>query len=96
MDKKEIFREFEEMGVWQVRLVTPGYNGPRRGFALEWLRLQDQEERRRIEAAQEEQNTTARTAKNAAIIAAIAAIAAVILAIISNVIAVLAWEHPVH
>jgi hypothetical protein len=97
-DDSEQIARFEEMGEEAVRLrvLTPGFNVANQKLAIDWLEKKAQESRRRNEAAQAEQNRTARIAKNAAIVAAIAATIAVPLAIISIVISTLAWFYPRH
>ena len=82
--KAELFAEFEASGeaVVRERLIIEHYGAVgnwRRGFAEEWLRLQEEARRN---ASNLEQSQTARSAKNAAWAAAIAAIIAAICAVI--------------
>ncbi len=80
-----MYAEFEATGeaVVRERLIIEHYGSVgnyRRGFAEEWLQLQEEARR---EASNLEQNQIARSAKNAAWAAAIAAIIAAICAVIA-------------
>jgi hypothetical protein len=96
MTEEEQFAHFETMGEGHVRDMALQWQGPMQKLAYKWLEQKAQESKRRNEAAQVEQNRTARIAKNAAIVAAIAATIAVPLAIIAIIISTFAWIYPRH
>jgi hypothetical protein len=96
MNEDEQIAQFEKLGEGHIRDLAPQWQGPTQKLAYKWLEQKAQESKRRNEAAQAEQNRTARIAKNAAIVAAIAATIAVPLAIIAIIISTFAWIYPRH